>query len=188
MVRLAASLIATTLVLAGCQSAAPVPPVPTQKPETVAAPDPVTGPGDRIDTGRGHGVRSSVVAPNAAAATAHPLATRIALETMQSGGSAVDAAIAANAMLGLAEPTGNGIGGDLYALVWDPETQTLYGYNGAGRSPMGATLEDMQAAADAHENGEIIPPFGAAPVSVPGTWMAGSPCMSASASCPCRPS
>lgn len=175
MVRLAASLIASTLVLAGCQSAAPVPPVPTQKPETVAAPEPVTGPGDRIDTGRGHGVRSAVVAPNAAAATAHPLATRIALETMQSGGSAVDAAIAANAMLGLAEPTGNGIGGDLYALVWDPETQTLYGYNGAGRSPMGATLEDMQAAADAHEGGEIIPPFGAAPVSVPGTvdgWFA----------------
>ncbi|WP_406681772.1 gamma-glutamyltransferase family protein [Hyphomonas sp. FCG-A18] len=78
-------------------------------------------------------------------------------------------------MLGLVEPTGNGIGGDLFAIVWDPETQQLYGYNGSGRSPMGATLADMQAAADEHEDGEEIPPFGAAPVSVPGTvdgWFA----------------
>ncbi|MEL6209681.1 MAG: gamma-glutamyltransferase family protein, partial [Pseudomonadota bacterium] len=67
------------------------------------------------------------------------------------------------------EPTGNGIGGDLFAIVWDPETEQLYGYNGSGRSPMGATLADMQAAADAHMEGAEIPPFGAAPVSVPGT-------------------
>ncbi|MEM9938670.1 MAG: gamma-glutamyltransferase family protein [Pseudomonadota bacterium] len=134
-----------------------------------------TGPGDRMPSGRKHGVRSSVVAPSAAAATAHPLATQVALDVMKDGGTAMDAAIAANAMLGLVEPTGNGIGGDLYAIVWDPETEELYGYNGSGRSPMGATLADMQAKADAFMDGEEIPPFGAAPVTVPGTidgWFA----------------
>jgi len=133
------------------------------------------GPGDRMPSGRDIGTRSAVVAPNAAAATAHPLATQVALDIMKDGGSAMDAAIAANAMLGLVEPTGNGIGGDLFAIVWDPETQQLYGYNGSGRSPLSATLADMQAAADEHEDGEEIPPFGAAPVSVPGTvdgWFA----------------
>jgi gamma-glutamyltranspeptidase/glutathione hydrolase len=133
------------------------------------------GPGDRMPTGRALGVRSAVVAPNAAAATAHPLATQTALDVMKRGGSAVDAAIAANAMLGLVEPTGNGIGGDLFAIVWDPETQTLYGYNGSGRSPKGATLADIQAKADKYMDGKEIPPFGAAPVTVPGTvdgWFA----------------
>lgn len=127
------------------------------------------GPGDRMPSGRAIGMRSSVVAPTAAAATAHPLATQVALDVMKDGGSAMDAAIAANAMLGLVEPTGNGIGGDLFAIVWDPETQKLYGYNGSGRSPMSATLADMQAAADKHMEGKEIPPYGAAPVSVPGT-------------------
>ncbi|MEE2922258.1 MAG: gamma-glutamyltransferase family protein [Pseudomonadota bacterium] len=122
-----------------------------------------------MPAGRPLGTRSSVVAPNGAAATAHPLATQTALDVLKAGGSAVDAAIAANAMLGLVEPTGNGIGGDLFAIVWDPETQQLYGYNGSGRSPMGATLDDMQAKADEFMQGEEIPPFGAAPVTVPGT-------------------
>jgi gamma-glutamyltranspeptidase/glutathione hydrolase len=134
-----------------------------------------TGPGDRMPSGRVIGTRSSVVAPSAAAATAHPLATQVALDVMKDGGSAMDAAIAANAMLGLVEPTGNGIGGDLFAIVWDPKTQKLYGYNGSGRSPMSATLADMQAAADTHMDGKEIPPYGAAPVSVPGTvdgWFA----------------
>ncbi|RIJ17372.1 gamma-glutamyltransferase family protein [Henriciella mobilis] len=131
--------------------------------------DTATGPGDRMPSGRDLGVRSAVVAPNAAAATAHPLATQTALDTMKAGGNAVDAAIAANAMLGLVEPTGNGIGGDLFAIVWDPKTQQLYGYNGSGRSAMGATLEDMQAKADEFMDGEEIPPYGAASVTVPGT-------------------
>jgi len=133
------------------------------------------GPGDRMPTGRDLGVRSAVVAPNGAAATAHPLATQTALDVLKSGGSAVDAAIAANAMLGLVEPTGNGIGGDLFAIVWDPETRQLYGYNGSGRSAKGATLAEMQAKADEFMDGEEIPPFGAAPVTVPGTvdgWFA----------------
>nr|WP_321511635.1 gamma-glutamyltransferase family protein [uncultured Hyphomonas sp.] len=144
--------------------------------ETVMVPEPAApGPGDRMPTGRDMGVRSAVVAPHAAAATAHPLATQTALDVMKRGGSAVDAAIAANAMLGLVEPTGNGIGGDLFAIVWDPETQQLYGYNGSGRSAKGATLADMQAKADEFMDGQEIPPFGAAPVTVPGTvdgWFA----------------
>jgi len=144
--------------------------------QTVTVAEPTApGPGDRMPTGRTMGVRSAVVAPRAAAATAHPLATQTALDVMKRGGSAVDAAIAANAMLGLVEPTGNGIGGDLFAIVWDPETQTLYGYNGSGRSAKGATLADMQAKADAYMDGKEIPPFGAAPVTVPGTvdgWFA----------------
>jgi gamma-glutamyltranspeptidase/glutathione hydrolase len=126
-------------------------------------------PGGRMPSGRDLGVRSAVVAPNGAAATAHPLATQTALDVLKAGGSAVDAAIAANAMLGLVEPTANGIGGDLFAIVWDPKTQTLYGYNGSGRSPMGATLDDMQAAADKFMDGKEIPPHGTAPVTVPGT-------------------
>jgi gamma-glutamyltranspeptidase / glutathione hydrolase len=128
-----------------------------------------TGPGDRMPSGRELGVRSAVVAPHAAAATAHPLATQTALDVMKASGNAMDAAIAANAMLGLVEPTANGIGGDLFAIVWDPETQQLYGYNGSGRSAMGATLADMQAKADAYMDGKEIPPFGTAPVTVPGT-------------------
>ncbi|MEM5516129.1 gamma-glutamyltransferase family protein [Henriciella sp. AS95] len=143
---------------------------PSEAPVSEADSEPVLpGPGDRMPSGRDIGVRSAVVAPNAAAATAHPLATQTALDVMKRGGSAVDAAIAANAMLGLVEPTGNGIGGDLFAIVWDPETQKLYGYNGSGRSAMGATLEDMQAKADEFMDGEEIPPYGAAPVTVPGT-------------------
>jgi gamma-glutamyltranspeptidase/glutathione hydrolase len=98
---------------------------------------------DRI-TGRADATRSEVYAPHAMAATSHPLATQIALDTMRAGGSAMDAAIAANAALGLMEPTGNGIGGDLFAIVWDPKTKKLHGYNGSGRSPKSLTLEHFQ--------------------------------------------
>jgi gamma-glutamyltranspeptidase/glutathione hydrolase len=138
--------------------------------EPAAAAEPAApGPGGRMPSGRDLGVRSAVVAPNGAAATAHPLATQTAIDVLKAGGSAVDAAIAANAMLGLVEPTANGIGGDLFAIVWDPATQKLYGYNGSGRSPMDATLEDMQAIADKFMDGKEIPPHGSAPVTVPGT-------------------
>jgi gamma-glutamyltranspeptidase / glutathione hydrolase len=124
---------------------------------------------DRI-TGQPFATRSTVYAPHAMAATSHPLATQIALDTMQAGGSAVDAAIAANAALGLMEPTGNGVGGDLFAIVWDPKTRKLHGYNGSGRSPKALTLQHFQ------ELGlKDIPPLGPLPVSVPGTvdaWFA----------------
>lgn len=124
---------------------------------------------DRI-TGRDFATRSEVIAPRAMAATSHPLATQIALDVMKAGGSAVDAAIAANAALGLMEPTGNGIGGDLFAIVWDPKTKKLHGYNGSGRSPKSLTLEYFQ-----QQGITDIPPHGPLPVSVPGTvdgWFA----------------
>ena len=80
---------------------------------------------DRI-TGAPFASRSEVIAPSAMAATSQPLATQIALDVMKQGGNAIDAAIAANAALGLMEPTGNGIGGDLYAIVWDAKSQKLH--------------------------------------------------------------
>ncbi len=86
---------------------------------------PPLGAADRI-TGQGFATRSEVIAPHAMAATSQPLATQIALDVMKNGGSAVDAAIAANAALGLMEPTGNGVGGDLFAIVWDPKTSALW--------------------------------------------------------------
>ncbi len=124
---------------------------------------------DRI-TGQSFATRSEVIAPHAMAATSHPLATQIALDTMKAGGSAMDAAIAANAALGLMEPTGNGIGGDLFAIVWDPKTQRLYGYNGSGRSPRTLTMEEFR-----RRGLDAIPAHGPLPVSVPGAvdgWFA----------------
>ena len=124
---------------------------------------------DRI-TGPAFATRSEVIAPEAMAATSHPLATQVALDVMRQGGSAVDAAIAANAALGLMEPTGNGIGGDFFAIVWDPRTQKLHGYNGSGRSPKALSLKWFQ------DSGYTdIPPHGPLPVTVPGAvdgWFA----------------
>ncbi len=89
---------------------------------------------------------------------------------MKKGGTAVDAAIAVNAALGLMEPTGCGIGGDLFAIVWDPKTQKLHGLNGSGRAPMGRSLEETVAKSAAVVGaGKGIPPLGHLPVTVPGT-------------------
>jgi len=117
---------------------------------------------DRI-TGHNFATRSEVIATEGMAATSQPLATQIAIDILKQGGSAVDAAIAANAALGLMEPTGNGIGGDLFAIVWDAETQQLHGLNASGRSPMSLTLAEFQA-----RGLEFVPPYGPLPVSVPG--------------------
>lgn len=117
---------------------------------------------DRI-TGHHFASRSEAMAPEAMAATSQPLATQVALEVMRQGGSAVDAAIAANAVLGLVEPTGNGIGGDLYAIVWDAESERLYGLNASGRSPMSLTAEYF-----AEQGIDRIPARGVLPLSVPG--------------------
>ncbi|MFC1601674.1 gamma-glutamyltransferase family protein, partial [Candidatus Sumerlaeota bacterium] len=107
--------------------------------------------------------RSDVIAPHAMAATSQPLATQAALDILKQGGSAVDAAIAANAVLCLVEPTGSGPGGDMFAIVWDAETQKLHGLNGSGRSPAALTLEHLR------EQGlSQIPLLGPLPVSVPG--------------------
>jgi gamma-glutamyltranspeptidase/glutathione hydrolase len=117
---------------------------------------------DRI-TGRPWATRSEVIACNGMACTSHPLASQVAIDVLKRGGSAVDAAIAANACLGLMEPTGSGIGGDLFAIVWDAETKKLYGLNASGRSPKSLTLAHFQ------EKGlSAVPSYGPLPVSVPG--------------------
>ncbi|GMM92761.1 gamma-glutamyltransferase [Qipengyuania sp. MTN3-11] len=110
--------------------------------------------------------RSPVIAQHGMAATAHPLATQVALDILKAGGTAVDAAIAANAALGLMEPTGNGIGGDLFAIIWDPATGKLHGINGSGRSPMNQTLDQLRAKLG---DAEALPPYGPLPITVPGT-------------------
>ena len=118
---------------------------------------------DRI-TDKSFTTRSEVIAPHGMAATSHPLATQIAIDILKKGGSAADAAIAANAALGLMEPTGNGIGGDLFAIVWDADRKELTGLNASGRSPKSLTLKYFR------DNGyETIPAHGPLPVSVPGT-------------------
>lgn len=122
--------------------------------------------------------RSPVIALKGAAATSQPLATQVALDVLKAGGSAVDAAIAANAALGLMEPTGNGIGGDLFALVWDPRTQKLHGLNAAGAAPRGLTLAQLQTRLKARNEGALpkaMPVAGSLSVTVPGTvggWFA----------------
>ena len=117
---------------------------------------------DRI-TGETFATRSEVIARNGMACTSQPLATQIALDVLKKGGSAVDAAIAANAALGLMEPTGCGIGGDLFAIVWDAETEQLYGLNASGRSPYDLTIDYFK-----ENNLSSIPAYGPIPVSVPG--------------------
>ncbi|SHN00088.1 gamma-glutamyltranspeptidase / glutathione hydrolase [Cyclobacterium lianum] len=114
-------------------------------------------------TGKSFATRSETIAKNGMAATSHPLATETALEVLRNGGNAVDAAIAANAVLGLVEPTGNGIGGDIFAIVWDEASQKLHAINGSGRSPKSLDIDYFQ------EKGfNVIPYLGPLPVSVPG--------------------
>lgn len=123
------------------------------------------GGGDRV-TGNPWTTRSAVLGTHGMAATSHPLASQIAIDVLKSGGNAVDAAIAANAALGLMEPTGNGIGGDLFAIIWDPKTEKLHGLNGSGRSSINHTLDDLIARVGT--DAIRIPSRGALSVSVPG--------------------
>ncbi len=129
--------------------------------------------GDRY-SGAAGASRSSVIAQNGMAATSQPLATQVALDILKAGGSAVDAAIAANAALGLMEPTGNGIGGDLFAIIWDPKTQKLYGLNASGRAPMGQSLKQLQDRTkkmprSVRDSDGTIADWGSASVTIPGT-------------------
>jgi gamma-glutamyltranspeptidase / glutathione hydrolase len=117
---------------------------------------------DRV-TGRPFATRSEVLATHGMVATSVPLATQIGLDVLKKGGTAVDAAIAANAALGLMEPVSNGMGGDLFAIVWDAKTKKLYGYNGSGRSPKSLSLQYFV------DHGiKAIPALGPLPVNVPG--------------------
>ncbi|HWY16901.1 MAG TPA: gamma-glutamyltransferase family protein [Rhizomicrobium sp.] len=138
------------------------------------------GRGDRY-SGAPWATRSPVLAQHGMVATEQPLASELAIGILKKGGSAVDAAIAANAAIGLMQPVLNGIGGDLFAIVWDPKTKALYGYNGSGRSPMGRDLAKLTGEVTAAwaKAGEPIkphiPPVGSLPVTVPGTvdaWFA----------------
>ncbi len=123
------------------------------------------GPGDRI-MGAPFAGRSTVWGTQGAAATAHPAATLIGIDTLRRGGSAIDAAIAINAALGFLEPTANGIGGDAFCLMWDPAQRKVVGFNGSGNSPAGLSL--ATARAKAGPDG-FLPRYGAVTVNVPGT-------------------
>ena len=120
-------------------------------------------PGYDRNSGLHFASRSEVIARHGMAATSHPLTTQIALDVLKAGGNAIDAVIAANAALGLMEPTGNGIGGDLFAIVWDAENQQLVGLNASGRAPALMTLDYFR-----DKGLEEIPKYGPLPVSVPG--------------------
>ncbi len=121
---------------------------------------------DRI-TGKNFATRSEVLALHGMVCTSVPLATQVGIDILKRGGSAVDAAIAANATLGLTEPVSNGIGGDLFAIVYSAKENKLYGINGSGRSPLGLSYEQMKAELD-KLNKKMIPPRGMLPISVPG--------------------
>jgi gamma-glutamyltranspeptidase/glutathione hydrolase len=122
---------------------------------------------DRI-TGKNFATRSEVLARHGIVCTSVPAATEVGIDILKRGGSAVDAAIAANATLGLMEPVSNGIGGDLFAIVYSAKENKLYGINGSGRSPAGLGYDQMKAElAKLHR--ETIPPTGMLPISVPGT-------------------
>ena len=117
---------------------------------------------DRI-TGEKFASRSEVIGQNGMVATSHPLATQIGLDVLKQGGTAIDAAIAANIALGLMEPTGNGIGGDLFAIVWDAKTKKLHGLNASGPAPKNISIEYF-----IDKGLSKIPAYGPLPVTVPG--------------------
>lgn len=111
----------------------------------------------------GQSLRSPVLATNGMVATSHPLAAQVGLEILKAGGNAVDAAIAVNAALGVMEPTSCGIGGDLYALVWDAKAGKLHGLNASGRAPAAATRDFFMKRGDTS-----IPLYGPLSISVSG--------------------
>jgi gamma-glutamyltranspeptidase/glutathione hydrolase len=95
--------------------------------------------------------------------SSHPLATQVGVDILKKGGTAIDAAIATNACLGLMEPTGCGIGGDLFAIVWDARSEKLYGLNASGRAPKKLSIDYFKS-----KGMTAIPADGPLPVSVPG--------------------
>src|ERR1700745_4317815 len=121
---------------------------------------------DRI-TGKPFATRSEVLARHGMVCTSVPAAKEVGLDILKRGGNAVDAAIAANATLGLMEPVSNGIGGDLFAIVYSAKENKLYGINGSGRSPLGLSYDAMKSEL-AKLHSKTIPPRGMLPISVPG--------------------
>lgn len=121
---------------------------------------------DRVAS-RSFATRAEVIAQNGMVATSHPLAVQIGLDVLKEGGNAIDAAIATNAALGLMEPTGSGIGGDLFAIVWSARDEKLYGLNASGRSPQGLSYEQLQSELTSRK-ADFIPSLGVLPISVPG--------------------
>src|ERR1700716_722970 len=122
---------------------------------------------DRI-TGKNFATRSEVVARHGMVCTSVPAATQVGLDILKRGGNAIDAAIAAHATLGLMEPVSNGVGGDLFVIVFSRKENKLYGLNGSGRSPLGLSYEQMKAELDKLSR-KTIPPRGMLPISAPGT-------------------
>ncbi len=117
---------------------------------------------DRL-TGETFTTRSEILAKNGMAATSQPLATQVALDILKKGGSAMDAAIAANAVLGLVEPASCGIGGDIFAIVWSAKDQKLFGFNGSGRAPKSLSIDYFT-----EKDIKYVPFYGPLPVTVPG--------------------
>jgi len=119
--------------------------------------------GDR-PSGASFSTRSPALGCSGAAGTAHPIATQTAIAILKAGGSAVDAAIAANAVLGLVEPVSSGIGGDCFAFIWDPKLAKVVSMASSGKSPQALSL----ATARSHAVNGALPKYGAVTVSVPG--------------------
>ncbi|HVG26922.1 MAG TPA: gamma-glutamyltransferase, partial [Acidobacteriaceae bacterium] len=132
--------------------------------ETFTRPD--VHAGDR-PSGASWSTRSAALGCNGAAGTAHPLATQAAIGILKKGGSAVDAAVAANALLGFVEPVSSGLGGDCYAFVWDPKTKKLESMASSGKSPKGLSLETAQARSRVVDGRHVLPALGAVTVSTP---------------------
>ena len=105
----------------------------------------------------------SPLAPHGMVVTPHPLATRAGVDALRSGGTAVDAAIAANAMLAVVYCNACGIGGDAFALVWNPSEGRLHGFNGSGRSPAALDIKAVRTAGL-----EEMPAKGPLTINVPG--------------------
>ncbi len=120
--------------------------------------------GDR-PSGASFASRSPALGCSGAAGTAHPLATQAAIEMLRRGGSAVDAAVAANALLGFVEPVSSGLGGDCFALLWDPKQAKVVSMASSGKSPKSLSL----ATARSRAKQGVLPRLGAVTVSTPGS-------------------
>src|SRR5947207_7432020 len=112
--------------------------------------------------------RSMVISKNRIVAAESPLAAQAGVRILEQGGNAVDAAIATNAMMGVVEPMMNGIGGDLFAIVYDAKANKLYGLNASGWSPRGLTIEYLQK-----QGIRSMPQQGVNAITVPGAVAGG---------------